>query len=125
MKKNQLTDLVAECLKEHLAEQSAKKPKAIVKENKIKRSELKALIKEVVKQCVRESAGSKGAAGPQYKVQNEKPQLETPGLKDRVKEAPGNPELKENHKVQGTTTRTVKDAPQNPKVVRDPKKSSA
>jgi hypothetical protein len=123
--KTSFKDLVAECLKEHLAEQTAKASKKTLKENRIKRSELKALIKEVVKQCVRESSGSKGAAGPQYKVQNGKPQLETPGLKDRVKEAPGDPELQESHKVQGTTTRTHKDAPQDPKVLRNPKKSVA
>lgn len=123
MKKTQLKDLVAECLQEHLAERASKKK---LGENKIKRSALKGLVKEVIKQCMKESnTGSKEAAGPQYKVQTAEPQLETPGLKMRVREVPSNPEIREGYKVQASSTKTVKDLPQKPELERDPKKTAA
>jgi hypothetical protein len=85
MTKNDLQSLVVECLQEYFADQAPK-----LKENsmKIKKSELKALVNEVVRQCVKE-------AGPQYKVVTGKSQYERPGQVNRARQIQGEPEINE------------------------------
>lgn len=85
MTKNDLQSLVVECLQEYFADQAPK-----LKENsmKIKKSELKALVNEVVRQCVKE-------AGPQYKVVTGKSQYERPGQVNRARQIQGDPHINE------------------------------
>jgi len=54
----------------------------------LKKSELKALVNEVVRQCVKE-------AGPQYKVRGKKSQLEMPGKVNKAIEIQSNPKINE------------------------------
>lgn len=54
----------------------------------LKKSELKALVNEVVRQCVKE-------AGPQYKVRGKKSQLEMPGKVNKAREIQSNPKINE------------------------------
>jgi len=84
MTKYDLQNLVVECLQDYFA---ASAP--TIKENTtMKKSELKALVTEVVKQCVKE-------AGPQYKVRGKKSQLEQPGLRNKAREMQCDPEINE------------------------------
>jgi len=86
MTKNALQTLIVECLRDY-ATDNAPQP---VKENRmtLKKSELKAIVNEVVRQCVSE-------AGPQYKVRGKKSQLEQPGLRNKAREIQGDPEINE------------------------------
>lgn len=59
-----------------------------IKENTMKRSELKGLIKEVVRQCVKE-------AGPQYKVRDGRSYIEQPGKVNRARDIQDTPEVNE------------------------------
>ena len=61
-----------------------------ITENIMKRSELKGLIKEVVRLCVKESG-----AGAAYKVRKDT-QVERPGLINRAREMQYNPEVNED-----------------------------
>lgn len=86
MTKNDLQQLIVECLQECAAEHTP----TPVKENSmtLKKSELKALVNEVVRQCVKE-------AGPQYKVRGKKSQLEQPGQRNKAREIQSDPEINE------------------------------
>ena len=64
-----------------------------IKENKnMKRSELKGIIKEVVRLCIKESG-----AGAAYKVRRNT-QVERPGLINRAREMQHNPDVNENYR---------------------------
>ena len=95
MTKNALQTLIVECLRDY-ATDNAPQP---VKENRmtLKKSELKAIVNEVVRQCVSE-------AGPQYKVRGKQSQLEQPGIRNKAREIQSDPEINEGgpqYKVRG------------------------
>ena len=85
MTKIDLQTLIVECLREY-ATDNAKPAKG--NNMTLKKSELKALVNEVVRQCVKE-------AGPQYKVQGKKSQLEQPGLRNKAREIQSDEEINE------------------------------
>jgi len=86
MTKQDLERLVMECLHEYFVDAPPKSNS--VKENTMKKSELKALVNEVVRQCVKE-------AGPQYKIQGKKSQVEQPGKVNRARQIQSEPEINE------------------------------
>ena len=88
MTKYDLERLVMECLTDYVSD-VPRKPSKLVKENTMKKSELKALVNEVVRQCVQE-------AGPQYKVRGKKSQLEQPGLRNKAREIQCDPQINED-----------------------------
>jgi len=88
MTKYDLERLVMECLTDYVSDVS-RKPSKPVKENTMKKSELKALVNEVVRQCVQE-------AGPQYKVRGKKSQLEQPGQRNKAREIQSDPQINED-----------------------------
>ena len=66
----------------------ARKHPELFKENTMKRSELKGLVKEVVRQCIKE-------AGPQYKVRDGRSYIEQPGKVNRARDIQDTPEVNE------------------------------
>lgn len=82
MTKHDLQNLVSECLQEYFTASTLKE------KTTMKKSELKTLVTEVVRQCVKE-------AGPQYKVRGKKSQLEQPGLRNKAREMQDDPEINE------------------------------
>jgi len=97
MTKHELRNLVVEEMRSYLLESK--------KRNTVKRSELKGLIKEVVRQCVKE-------AGPQYKVRGKKSQLEQPGLRNKAREMQCDPTINEEFPV-GEDEFPATDAPES------------
>lgn len=86
MTKKDLQRFVIECLDGYVTGNS---PNTMRKENIMKRSELKYLVNEIVRQCVKE-------AGPQYKVRNGKSYVEQPGKVNRAREIQSDPEINES-----------------------------
>lgn len=86
MGKYDLERLVLECMAEYALPQP--RSSKTVKENTMKKSQLKALVNEVVRQCVRE-------AGPQYAVNNGCSQMEQPGLRNKARLTQEDPEIHE------------------------------
>jgi hypothetical protein len=87
MTKNELTGLILEGLSDYLSERTSVKPQPIRK-NTMKQSDLKSLVKEVVRQCVNE-------AGPQYKVLGKHTQVDQPGKTNRAREIQSDPVINE------------------------------
>lgn len=85
--------LIVEGMRDYVTDLSPVMPQ-INKENTMKKTELKALVAEVVKQCVQE-------AGPQYKVRGKKSQLEQPGIRNKSREMQNDPEINENASLEG------------------------
>jgi hypothetical protein len=148
MKKCDFMKLIAEGIQEYLSENPPAQAKQPTRDT-IKQSELKHLVKEVVRQVVKE-------AGPQYKVQGKKSQVEQPGKinrareiqkdpvvnenekvveasykvvqpnltqtakVDKAKKIQTEPKVQENHKVNSHSYATILDVPQKPENIRDP-----
>ena len=87
MTSRQLKQFVVEGLQEYF-EEKTRHDRTPIKENTMKKSELKGLVKEVVRQCIME-ATTKGntnvGGGPQYKVNHGEERLERPGLRMRAR----------------------------------------
>lgn len=84
MKRQELQSLVIECLQEYFVERHSQP----IKENTMKKSELKALVNEIVRQVVKE-------AGPQYKVRDGRSYVEQPGKVNRAREIQSDPMVNE------------------------------
>lgn len=87
MTKNQLMALIVEGLKDYIPVNPTLAPRKNEK-NKMKKTELRSLVNEVVRQCVNE-------VGPQYKVRGKKSQLEQPGIRNKSREIQSDPEINE------------------------------
>lgn len=96
MKKHDLQSLVIECLCENLGENPFTSKKQSNKEHIMKKSELKQLVNEVVRQCINE-------AGPQYKVVGRKSTLEQPGLRNKAREMQSDEEINEIFPPEGSS----------------------
>ncbi len=86
MTKQDLQNLIVECLNEYVAEHSPQPAKDT--SMTLKKTELKSLVNEIVRQCVKE-------ASTQYKVQGKKSQLEEPGKRNKAREMQEDPEINE------------------------------
>jgi len=86
--KERIRSIEARAIRKIRVVQMRKHPE-LFKENTMKRSELKGLIKEVVRQCVKE-------AGPQYKVRDGRSYVEQPGKVNRARDIQDTPEVNEN-----------------------------
>lgn len=85
-------NMIAEGIQEYLKANPPRRK--VTQENTIKASELKFLVKEVVKQVVKE-------AGPQYKVRDGETQVERPGEIMRAREIQDDPTINEDNWIQG------------------------